>query len=74
LPAGAIWCEFVNGKPVVLWSNWPADHVLIGWQLAHAEAVVGKFAATWFGTLPPRVCVLFQADWWQPMQSVEFSV
>jgi hypothetical protein len=48
--------------------------VLIGWQLAHTEAVDGKFAATWFGTLPPRVCVLFHADWWQPMQSVEFNV
>ena len=67
-------CPCVNGKPVVLWSNWPADHVVIGWQLAHAEAVDGKPAATWFGTLPPSVCVLFQADWWQPMQSVEFSV
>jgi hypothetical protein len=46
----------------------------MGWQLAQAEAVEGKFAATWLGTVPPRVCVLFHEDWWQPMQSVEFSV
>jgi hypothetical protein len=57
-------CPCVSKKPVVLWSNRPADHVVIGWQLAHAEAVDGKPAAMWFGTLPPSVCVLFHADWW----------
>jgi hypothetical protein len=73
LPAGASWCEFVNGNPVLLWLKTPADHVVMGWQVEQAEAVVGKFAATWFGTFPPRVCVLFHEDRWQPMQSAEFS-
>jgi hypothetical protein len=44
------------------------------WHEEQAEALDGKFEATWLGTFPPIVCVLFQADWWQPMQSVEDNV
>jgi hypothetical protein len=73
-PHCALACPCVNGKPVALWSNWPADHVVIGWQVAQADAVIGKPDATWFGTFPPRVFVLIHADWWQVMQSVELNV
>jgi len=59
-------CEFVNGKPKAVWSNLPSAHCVIGWQVAQADAVVGKPEAMWFGTAPPNVGVLFQAVWWQP--------
>ena len=31
----------------------------MGWQLAQAEAVVGKPAVMWFGTAPPMVAVFW---------------
>ena len=59
-------CPLVSGKPVAVWLNTPAAQVVIGWQVAHADAVVGKPAVTWFGTAPPIVVVLRKAAWWQP--------
>jgi hypothetical protein len=35
-------CALVNGKPVLLWSKTPAAQVVIEWQVAQAEAVVGN--------------------------------
>jgi hypothetical protein len=74
LPAGDIWCELLSGKPVALWSKTPFAQTVMVWHVEHAEALVGKLAATWLGTLPPKVVVLVQADWWHPMQSAELSV
>src|SRR5882762_11067396 len=41
--AGAIWCEFVNGKPVVAWLKVEVQVVVL-WHVEHCE--VGKPAAT----------------------------
>jgi hypothetical protein len=60
-PAGAIWCEFVNGKPVLAWLNVEFVHKTVSWQDEQSD--VGNPAVMWFGTAPPNVGVLFQAVW-----------
>ena len=42
-PAGAIWWEFVKGKPVVAWLKVDVQVVVV-WHVEHCE--VGKPAAT----------------------------
>jgi hypothetical protein len=59
-------CALVSGNPVALWSKTPAAHVVMGWHVEQAAAVVGKPAVTWFGTLPPIVVVLWNAAEWHP--------
>jgi hypothetical protein len=54
-------CKLERGKPVALWSKTPADQVVIVWQVAQAEEVVGKPAVTWFGEV-----VVWNTAWWQP--------
>jgi hypothetical protein len=63
--AAVAWL-FVSGKPVDAWLKTPAAQVVMGWQDAHCEAVVGKPAVMWFGTLPPIVVVLWNAAEWHP--------
>src|SRR3981081_951640 len=39
-------CRPVSGNPVVVWSNFPAAQVVMGWHEAHCAAVIGKPAVT----------------------------
>ena len=43
LPAGAIWCEFVNGKPVVAWSKFAVSQETVLWQVE--QVAIGNTVA-----------------------------
>jgi hypothetical protein len=51
-------------KPVFVWLNVEVAQVVVLWHVEHCD--VGKPAETWFGTVPPKVCVLVHAAWWHP--------
>src|SRR5260370_11382421 len=79
-PAGAIWCEFVSGKPVVAWSKfavnqetvlWQFEQVAIGNTVAAAEClgiVVCCHVVRWHPECPQSVaaiCKLKLPPTWQ---------
>jgi hypothetical protein len=70
LPAGAIWCEFVSGKPVVAWSKLAVNQETVLWQVEHVATGNTAAAAECFGFV-----VCFHVVRWHPAfpQSVAAS-